>query len=93
MKHDPYGDHFEASTNELLCAVFGRVDALDSLHTLLALMVEMSDGLSIKKQYLMAGTLHDAATLIQERPGVRDLLDLLALRPEIAPATDETRPA
>jgi hypothetical protein len=92
MKHDPYGDHFRVSTNELICAVFARVDAPNSLHTLLALMVEMSSELPIRKQYLMAGTLRDAASMIEKRSGVRDLIDLLALRSEIA-ADEKTRPA
>jgi hypothetical protein len=93
MKHDPYGDHTGLTTNELICAVIARVDASNCLFTLLALMVEASDGLSISSQYRMAATLRDAASMIEKRSGVRDLVGLLASMPEITPTTDETRPS
>jgi hypothetical protein len=89
MKHTPYGDNTGLSTHELICALMGRLDASNSLFSLLALMIEMSDRLSIRKQYKMAGSLRDAASLIEQRSGVRDLVDLMALMPEIASTIDE----
>jgi hypothetical protein len=85
MKHDPYGDHFAASTNELICTVLARVDASDCLHSLLALMVEESSELSSSKQWRMACSLRDVAAVIEERPAVRAWIELaLALTNERA---------
>ena len=42
MLHDPHADPFKATTHELICALIGRLDTSNSLHALLALMVEMS---------------------------------------------------
>ena len=67
MFHDPHGDHPGISTNELICALLNRLDAPRSLFSLLALMVELSEELSIERQYRMAATLHDAADMIEQR--------------------------
>lgn len=77
MFHDPNTDHFKATTNELICAIVNRIDTPDCLHSLLGLMVGMSDRLPINKQYHMAATLSDAALMIVERPEVRDWVDRL----------------
>jgi hypothetical protein len=90
MLHDPYGDHLGISTNELICALIGRVDASNSLFSLLALMVGVSSELSIERQWRLAASLHDTAELIEARPPVRDFVDLLKLtRPAY---TDEATP-
>ena len=67
MFHNPYGDSTGLSTNELICALAGRLDATDSLFSVLALMVVMSDELSISKRCRMACSLRDAAAMIEER--------------------------
>lgn len=77
MLHSPDTDPFKATTNELICALIGRLDTSNSLHALLALMVEMSEHIPVKKQYRMAGSLRDAASMIEQRPAVRDLIALL----------------
>ena len=81
MRHEPFGDHPGISTNQLICELLSRVDTSNSLHALLALMVGTSDELPIKRQYLMACTLHDAALMIERRPEVRDWADRLGLSP------------
>ncbi|MGZ6316308.1 MAG: hypothetical protein ACXWNQ_03535 [Anaerolineales bacterium] len=77
MLHSPHADPFRATTHELICALIGRLDTTDCLFSLLALMIEMSDHTSIKRQWLMAGSLRDAAEMMEERPAVRDLIALL----------------
>jgi hypothetical protein len=67
MLHDPHGDHIEITTNELICTLVSRFDAEQSLFTLLALQIEVSDALSINNQLRMAATLRDAADMIEER--------------------------
>jgi hypothetical protein len=77
MLHRPHADPFEASTHELICALLGRLDSSDCLFSMLALMIEMSDHhMPIKKQWLMAGSLRDAADMIEQRPAVRELISL-----------------
>jgi hypothetical protein len=65
MFHNPYGDNTGLTTNELVCALVGRIDASDSLLALLALMVGMSDELPIDKRYRMACSLRDAAEMVE----------------------------
>ena len=84
MLHSPHGDPFKASTNELICALIGRLDTSNGLHALLALMIEMSDHMPIKKQWHMAGSLRDAADMIEARLAARELISLLG-------ALDEAR--
>jgi hypothetical protein len=67
MFHNPYGDNTGLTTPELICALSGRLDATDSLFSVLALMVVMSDELSINKRCRMACSLRDAADMIEER--------------------------
>jgi hypothetical protein len=71
MFHSPYGDNTGLTTNELICALVGRIDASDSLLALLGLMVGMSDELPIDKQYRMACSLRDAAGMVEERAMTR----------------------
>jgi hypothetical protein len=80
MLHAPNSDNTGLTTNELICAVVNRIDAPDCLHSILALMIEASDALPINKQFRMAATLDDAATMIRERPAVRGFIDLLEAR-------------
>lgn len=91
MFHEPYGDHFGVSTNELICAVMSRADASNSLFSLLALMVEMSDALPIEKQFRVACTLDDASAMIRERPAVRGWTDRLGLTPAFEEGTTQCR--
>jgi hypothetical protein len=63
MRHEPFGG---ISTNELICLLLKRFDGSDSLFALLALMVEMSDRLSINKRCRWACTLRDAADRVEE---------------------------
>jgi len=79
MLHAPNPDNFKATTSELISAVIHRLDAPNSLHSLLALMVEASDALPINKQFRMAATLDDAATMIRERQAVRGWASHLGL--------------
>jgi hypothetical protein len=81
MKHDPYGDNIRLTTAELTCALMARIDASDCLLTLLALMIEASGALPVDRQWRMAGSLRDAAQMIEARPKVRGLVDLLKLTP------------
>src|SRR5882724_11606941 len=76
MRHEPF-DHMD--TNQLISMLINRIDAPNCLHSLLALMVVGSEELSIKRQYLMAGSLRDVAEMIERRPEVRDLADRLRL--------------
>ena len=76
MRHEPF-DHMD--TNQLISMLMNRIDAPNCLHSLLALMVVGSEELSIKRQYLMAGSLRDVAEMIERRPEVRDLADRLRL--------------
>jgi hypothetical protein len=68
-------------TSQLISLLMSRVDAENSLHALLALMVVASEELPIKRQYLMAGSLHDVAEMIERRPKLRDWADRLGLPP------------
>jgi hypothetical protein len=79
MKHSPHGDSLGISTNELICILMSRADASSSMFSLLGLMIEMSDEMSIQKQYLTAECLKDAAHLIEDRPAVQDFKLALAL--------------
>jgi hypothetical protein len=79
MRHEPHGDNLGISTNELICTLVSRVDAPNSLFSLLALLTEVAVELPVHRQYLMAATLHDAAQMIEQRPEVRDWADRLGL--------------
>lgn len=68
MLHNPNSDNTGLTTNELICVLSGRLDATDSLFSLLALMVVMADELPINKRCRMACSLRDAADMIEERP-------------------------
>jgi hypothetical protein len=68
MRHEqPHGDNTGMTTNELACALMNRLDAPNCLHSLLALMVVMSDELTIERRCRMACSLRDAADMIEER--------------------------
>ena len=62
-----HGDDLPLSTGELICALMGRLDAHKQLFSLLALMVEESGRLSVRDQFLMVGTLFDAANIVGDR--------------------------
>ena len=75
MKHRPYGDNTGLTTNELVCVLMSRLDASSCLISLLALMIEVSDELPVDNQWKIAGSLHDAARIIEERPMVGAWMD------------------
>jgi hypothetical protein len=81
MLHVPRPYDLPYTTHELVAALMNRLDTHECLHSLLALMVGMSGELSISRQYRMAGSLRDAASMIEHRPAVHDLANFLELMP------------
>jgi hypothetical protein len=90
MKHSPHGDDTGLTTGQLVCVLVSRIDASDSLFSLLALLAESSEELSVDRQRRLAASLHDLGNLIEQRPPVRGWVDFL--KAMTAPTTDETRP-
>ena len=64
MRHES-SDHLGLTTNQLICALVARIDAQDSLFSLLALMIEQASMLPIERQCRLAGTLRDAADIVE----------------------------
>jgi hypothetical protein len=60
------------TTGALICELVGRTDATQSLFGLLGLMVAVSDDLSSDRRWRMAGSLRDAAELIEQSSRVDD---------------------
>jgi hypothetical protein len=80
MRHE-HGDNTGMTTNELISVLVSRTNAPSCLFSLLALMTEVSVELPIERQYMIAGSLRDAAEIIEQRPEVRDWADRLGLAP------------
>lgn len=66
-------DDFEQqpTTSELICTLASRFDAVDDMFILLGLMIEVSAAFPGDRQYRIAATLHDVASVIEARPEVQ----------------------